>query len=266
MALGPTHEEVITDLVRDLIRSYKQLPITLYQIQTKFRDEPRPRFGIVRTSEFLMKDAYSFDADLGPAQPELRRDVRGLLPDLRPLRAALPGRRGRERADRRRLLPRVHGPVLDRRRHGHLTAAAAATRPTRSGPRSAPRARAGERPTAVGPAVPGCRDAGQADDPAKSASSCGSRSRPRQAADLPGRRQAGRRALARRPRGQRGQDPPGVGVVGARPGRRGDDREGHRCTDGFPRSGRHEDPAGDRSRPSRRCRRSWSAATRPTCT
>jgi prolyl-tRNA synthetase len=65
MALGPTHEEVITDIVRDLIRSYKQLPITLYQIQTKFRDEPRPRFGIVRTREFLMKDAYSIDADLG---------------------------------------------------------------------------------------------------------------------------------------------------------------------------------------------------------
>jgi prolyl-tRNA synthetase len=64
MALGPTHEEVITDLVRDLIRSYKQLPITLYQIQVKFRDEPRPRFGIVRTREFIMKDAYSIDADL----------------------------------------------------------------------------------------------------------------------------------------------------------------------------------------------------------
>jgi len=64
MALGPTHEEVVTDLVRDLVRSYKQLPMTLYQIQTKFRDEPRPRFGILRTREFLMKDAYSFDADL----------------------------------------------------------------------------------------------------------------------------------------------------------------------------------------------------------
>ncbi len=64
MALGPTHEEVVTDLVRDLIRSYKQLPITLYQIQTKFRDEARPRFGILRTREFLMKDAYSFDADI----------------------------------------------------------------------------------------------------------------------------------------------------------------------------------------------------------
>ncbi len=64
MALGPTHEEVITDLARDLFKSYRQLPTTLYQIQTKFRDEPRPRFGILRTREFLMKDAYSFDADV----------------------------------------------------------------------------------------------------------------------------------------------------------------------------------------------------------
>jgi prolyl-tRNA synthetase len=64
MALGPTHEEVITDLVRALVKSYRQLPMTLYQIQTKFRDEPRPRFGILRTREFLMKDAYSFDADV----------------------------------------------------------------------------------------------------------------------------------------------------------------------------------------------------------
>ena len=64
VALGPTHEEVITDIVRGLIRSYKQLPLTMYQIQTKFRDEPRPRFGILRTREFLMKDAYSFDANV----------------------------------------------------------------------------------------------------------------------------------------------------------------------------------------------------------
>jgi prolyl-tRNA synthetase len=62
--LGPTHEEVVTDIARDLISSYKQMPITLYQIQTKFRDEPRPRFGILRTREFLMKDAYSFGTDL----------------------------------------------------------------------------------------------------------------------------------------------------------------------------------------------------------
>ena len=61
-ALGATHEEVITDLVRDEIKSYKKLPLTLYQIQTKFRDEQRPRFGLLRGREFLMKDAYSFHA------------------------------------------------------------------------------------------------------------------------------------------------------------------------------------------------------------
>lgn len=61
-ALGPTHEEVITSLVRDELSSYKKLPITLYQIQTKFRDEKRPRFGLLRGREFLMKDAYSFHA------------------------------------------------------------------------------------------------------------------------------------------------------------------------------------------------------------
>ncbi len=60
---GPTHEEVITDLVRREVRSYKQLPVNLYQIQTKFRDEIRPRFGVMRAREFLMKDAYSFHLD-----------------------------------------------------------------------------------------------------------------------------------------------------------------------------------------------------------
>lgn len=62
--LGPTHEEIITDLVANNISSYKGLPLILYQIQTKFRDEPRPRFGVMRTSEFIMKDAYSFDCDV----------------------------------------------------------------------------------------------------------------------------------------------------------------------------------------------------------
>ncbi len=62
--LGPTHEEVVTDIVRGSISSYKQLPITLYQIQGKFRDEPRPRAGLLRGREFVMKDAYSFDRDL----------------------------------------------------------------------------------------------------------------------------------------------------------------------------------------------------------
>lgn len=61
--LGPTHEEVITDLVRKEVRSYRQLPVILYQFQTKFRDEIRPRFGVMRGREFIMKDCYSFDRD-----------------------------------------------------------------------------------------------------------------------------------------------------------------------------------------------------------
>ena len=89
---GPTHEEVMTDFVRNEIRSYKQLPITFYQIQTKFRDEIRPRFGVMRSREFLMKDAYSFHIDAA-SMDETRaigkpvaldanaeeRDVRGLI-------------------------------------------------------------------------------------------------------------------------------------------------------------------------------------------
>src|SRR6185295_18631227 len=62
--LGPTHEEIITEVARSYIQSYRQLPVTLYQIQTKFRDELRTRFGIVRACEFIMKDAYSFDRDM----------------------------------------------------------------------------------------------------------------------------------------------------------------------------------------------------------
>ncbi|MDA1164542.1 MAG: proline--tRNA ligase [Planctomycetota bacterium] len=64
MALGPTHEEVVTDLVSKIVTTYRQLPFTLYQIQTKFRNEERPRFGVLRTSEFLMKDAYSFSTSV----------------------------------------------------------------------------------------------------------------------------------------------------------------------------------------------------------
>src|SRR3990167_3498989 len=61
---GPTHEEVVTNLMRGELNSYKQLPVNVYQIQTKFRDEIRPRFGVMRAREFLMKDAYSFHSDI----------------------------------------------------------------------------------------------------------------------------------------------------------------------------------------------------------
>src|SRR5690554_3889137 len=71
--VGPTHEEVITDLARNELNSYRQLPVNFYQIQTKFRDEIRPRFGMMRGREFLMKDAYSFHADQASLQETYER-------------------------------------------------------------------------------------------------------------------------------------------------------------------------------------------------
>ena len=68
--LGMTHEEVMTDIARHELRSYKQLPQVWYQIQTKFRDEIRPRFGVMRAREFVMKDGYSFHADFADLQRE----------------------------------------------------------------------------------------------------------------------------------------------------------------------------------------------------
>ena len=70
--LGPTHEEVITELVRRDVKSYRQLPRHFYQIQTKFRDEIRPRFGVMRAREFIMKDGYSFHADFTDLEREYR--------------------------------------------------------------------------------------------------------------------------------------------------------------------------------------------------
>ena len=78
--LGPTHEEIITDLFRREVHSYRQLPCNFYQIQTKFRDEVRPRFGVMRAREFVMKDAYSFAAD----QAFLRRHLPRNAPLLQP--------------------------------------------------------------------------------------------------------------------------------------------------------------------------------------
>ena len=80
--LGPTHEEVITDLIRNTIKSYKELPINTYQIQTKFRDEIRPRYGVMRSREFVMKDAYSFGVDeesLDKSYIEMRNTYKKIL-------------------------------------------------------------------------------------------------------------------------------------------------------------------------------------------
>ncbi len=82
LGLGPTHEEVITTIAKDMIRSYRQLPLNLYQIQTKFRDEIRPRFGLMRGREFIMKDAYSFhtdEASLKQTYQDMDRAYRNIL-------------------------------------------------------------------------------------------------------------------------------------------------------------------------------------------
>lgn len=84
-ALGPTHEEVVTDIVRDFVKTYKKLPFTLYQIQTKFRDELRPRFGLMRGREFMMMDAYSFStnqADLDAVYANMEIAYRNILTRL----------------------------------------------------------------------------------------------------------------------------------------------------------------------------------------
>ena len=72
LCLGMTHEEVMTDIARKELRSYKQLPQIWYQIQTKFRDEPRPKAGLLRVRQFLMKDAYSFDIDAAGLDQAIR--------------------------------------------------------------------------------------------------------------------------------------------------------------------------------------------------
>ena len=84
MLYGPTNEEMITDIFRTYVKSYKDLPLNLYHIQWKFRDEVRPRFGTMRSREFLMKDAYSFDLDEAGADGGLPAHVRRLPPHLPP--------------------------------------------------------------------------------------------------------------------------------------------------------------------------------------
>ena len=119
--IGPTHEEVIVDLVRGDVRSYRQLPLNLYQIQTKFRDELRPRAGLMRGREFIMKDAYSFHADDEDAQREYQNMYDDLPAHLHALRAGVPRRRGRHRQHRRLAVARVPGAGRDRRgRAGRL--------------------------------------------------------------------------------------------------------------------------------------------------
>ena len=121
MVLAMTHEEIVTTHVAQVVRSYRDLPQILYHFQIKERDEPRPRAGVLRTREFIMKDSYTFDRDARGAGRRLRQAPRGLRQDLRPLRAGVVPGRVRRRDDGRHRRARVHGAVpggRERRRAG----------------------------------------------------------------------------------------------------------------------------------------------------
>ena len=113
--IGPTHEEVITDIARRELKSYRQLPVNFYQIQLKFRDEIRPRFGVMRGREFIMKDAYSFHVDRELAGAGLCRDARGLHAHVRAHGTGLSRREGRHRRDRRQRVGGISGAGRIRR-------------------------------------------------------------------------------------------------------------------------------------------------------
>ena len=111
LCLGMTHEEVMTAIARGELRSYKQLPQIWYQIQTKFRDEPRPKSGLLRVRQFIMKDSYSFDMDAAGLDVGLSEALRRVLPHLRPLRAGVPDCGGAFGRDGREPVARIHGGV-----------------------------------------------------------------------------------------------------------------------------------------------------------
>ena len=128
MLYGPTNEEMITDIFRAYVRSYRDLPLNLYHIQWKFRDEVRPRFGVMRGREFLMKDAYSFDLDFEARAPRLQPHVRRLSAHLRAARPEGDPDARRFRPDRRRPQPRVRHPRRHRRERRLLRPRAARAR------------------------------------------------------------------------------------------------------------------------------------------
>ena len=120
MLYGPTNEEMITEIFRASVRSYKDLPLNLYHIQWKFRDEVRPRFGVMRSREFLMKDAYSFDLDQAGARRSYNKMFAAYLRTFKRFGLTAIPMSAEIGTDRRRLEPRVHHPGPDRRERGLL--------------------------------------------------------------------------------------------------------------------------------------------------
>ena len=136
--IQPTSEEVITDIARQELRSYRQLPKNFYHIQTKFRDERRPRFGVMRGREFTMKDAYSFDRDSRRAAKSYDAMYEAYCAHLRPHGPAIPRGGGRHRRDRRRSRRTSSRSSPTPARTRSSTAPTATTPPTSSWPRRVP--------------------------------------------------------------------------------------------------------------------------------
>ena len=116
LCLGMTHEEIMTSIARNELRSYKQLPQIWYQIQTKFRDEPRPKSGLLRVRQFTMKDSYSFDIDKAGLDKSFDLHDAAYRKHLHPLRPQIRRRRSRLRRHGRLAVPGVHGLHRRRRR------------------------------------------------------------------------------------------------------------------------------------------------------
>ena len=244
MVLAMTHEEIVTTHIAQVVRSYRDLPQILYHFQIKERDEPRPRAGVLRTREFIMKDSYTFDRDAAGLDVGYEKHRERLRQDLRPLRPGVVPGRLRRRDDGRHRRARVHGAVpggRERRRAGRR-----ATRPTS---RSRPRRRSrSQLPPALDAPVeestPGLTTVAQVARGAR---------RPRGRADqgLPGHRGRGRAAPgpgARRPPRQRHQARQRARRL-LPPGARERVRRAHR-PGGLHRAGRHRraDPARLRAR------------------
>ena len=219
LALGPTHEEVVTDLVARHVISYRQLPITLYQIQTKFRNEERPRFGMLRTSEFLMKDAYSFDTsveELNASYDAMYEAYCRIFDRCGLAYLAVEAESGPIGGDASHefMVPADNGE--DTIVHCPKCGYAANLERAETGAREPPHDRADAEPKPL--TKVDTPNVGSIEQVCKFL-----KCKPHQmikTLDLPGRRPAGRRADPRRPRGQRRQDPPRARREEAGAGRR----------------------------------------------
>ncbi len=252
VVLGPTHEEIITDMVSRQINSYRQMPITLYQITSKFRNEERPRFGVLRTSEFLMKDAYSFDANVESLHQSYDKMYKAYCKIFTrcgltylPVEAES-GPIGGD-ASHEFMIPADNGE--DSVLHCAACGYAANQEKAEIGSLDCTPLRSGAETADEGAHAGGEHHrAGQRFLEMQTEQA-------HQDVDLRGRRPADRRVDSRRSRGERGQDSPRPQSGEARTGHAGSDRKSDRRSGRFRRSGGNEGEDSDFGRPRHPARR-----------